>query len=330
MSASDTRTHWYILILTLPSTHSAVRIRVWRTLKQLGCGILRDGVYLLPAHAHKETDLETVAEQVSAEGGIAHLLYTTSRTTAQEQQFIAMFDRQAEFSQLHNDLRHARLTLTAQATGNLHKIGKRWQRAFIDLQKIDFFPGKAQQQAAHALQELQQSIQRILSPGEPETVQQEITRRDPAQFQQRCWATRQNLWIDRLASAWLIRRFIDPQAHFLWLQDIALCPPAAVGFDFDGATFTHTNHFVTFETLLLSFALDGNPSLCRLGLLVHALDTGETELPESAGLLRILEGLRQETAHDDQLLHEAMRIFDALLHSFRLEAGQECAAANER
>lgn len=80
--------------------------------------------------------------------------------------------------------------------------------------------------------------------------------------------------MDRLASAWLIGRFIDPSARFLWLASPDDCPDEALGFDFDGATFTHVEEKVTFETLLASFDLD-SPALLRLGKLVHYLDVGD-------------------------------------------------------
>jgi hypothetical protein len=97
--------------------------------------------------------------------------------------------------------------------------------------------------------------------GEPASEPGKIRRVASADFQGRTWATRKNLWVDRMASAWLIRRFIDRKAKFLWLDNPKKCPKTALGFDFDGATFTHVDGRVTFEVLAASFGLDGDPAL---------------------------------------------------------------------
>lgn len=117
-------------------------------------------------------------------------------------------------------------------------------------------------------------------------------------------AERQRPWVDRLASAWLVRRFIDPQARIHWIASPQECPADALGFDFDGATFSHVGSRVTFEVLLASFGLE-QPALARLGLLVHYLDVGGIEPAESAGVESILAGLREALCDDDQLLAAA-------------------------
>ena len=133
------------------------------------------------------------------------------------------------------------------------------------------------------------------------------------------WATRHRVWVDRVASAWLIRRFIDSDARFLWLPTPQDCPPDAIGFDFDGAAFTHTGHRVTFEVFVASFDLATDPALRRLGVLVHALDVGGVPVPEAAGFEAILTGVRASGADDDQVLAAMMPVLDALYTTF----GQE-------
>src|SRR5437870_2360105 len=121
-------------------------------------------------------------------------------------------------------------------------------------------------------------------------------------YRGKLWATRQRVWVDRVASAWLIRRFIDPEARFVWIQTPQDCPADAIGFDFDGAAFTHTEHRVTFEVLLASFDLATDPALTRLGVLVHSLDVGGVPVPEAAGFEAMLTGVRASCADDDQVL----------------------------
>ena len=106
-------------------------------------------------------------------------------------------------------------------------------------------------------------------------------------YRGRLWATRRHIWVDRVACAWLIQRFIDPSARFLWLETPAECPADALGFDFDGATFTHVADRVSFEVLLASFGLDENRGLVRLGAMVHVLDVGGAAAPPTSSTCTI-------------------------------------------
>ncbi len=119
-----------------------------------------------------------------------------------------------------------------------------------------------------------------------------------------------------MASAWLIRRFIDPDAHFLWLETPSDCPSDALGFDFDGAAFTHIANRVTFEVLLASFGLDLDRGLQRLGMMVHALDVGGAFVPEAHGFESMMAGARQRAIDDDQLLAEISMALDSLYAHF--------------
>ncbi|MGF6484124.1 hypothetical protein QFZ91_006351 [Paraburkholderia sp. JPY419] len=124
------------------------------------------------------------------------------------------------------------------------------------------------------------------------------------------------MWVDRVASAWLIRRFIDRDARFIWLPSPEACPPDALGFDFDGAAITHAGERVRFEVLLASFGLDKNPALVRLGAMVHALDVGGVSVPEAIGFEAIMAGSRERTADDDQLLTAISPVLDAMYTHF--------------
>jgi hypothetical protein len=119
-----------------------------------------------------------------------------------------------------------------------------------------------------------------------------------------------------LGSSWLIRRFIDPHARFLWLQDIRDCAKRAVGFDFDGADFTHTGEKLTFEVLMESFGLESIAGLNRVAALVHYLDVGGIPLPEAAGFEFLLRAARDTFADDDALLREAARLFELIYISY--------------
>jgi hypothetical protein len=159
--------------------------------------------------------------------------------------------------------------------------------------------------------------------GEPSATSGRIRRLASADFQGRTWATRKGLWVDRMASAWLIRRFIDRKANFLWLDKPKKCPKTVLGFDFDGAAFTHVGGRVTFEVLAASFGLDGDPAIARIAKVVHCLDVGGVPVAEAAGIEAVLAGARAAAADDDKLLAEASRVFDSLYKNYQLEKSHD-------
>ncbi|NPT46403.1 hypothetical protein GNZ12_34795 [Paraburkholderia sp. 1N] len=166
----------------------------------------------------------------------------------------------------------------------------------------------------------------VPSPGKPHAAERAIRPLWRDEYQARTGATRQRLWVDRVASAWLIRRFIDPKMRFLWLDSPEACPPDALGFDFDGAAFTQVGVRVTFEVLLVSFGLDDDAALLRLGEMVHALDVGGAPVPEAIGFEAVMAGARQRALDDDQLLDEMGRVLDSIYANFTASTKNSNAA----
>jgi hypothetical protein len=191
------------------------------------------------------------------------------------------------------------------------------ERAAQKLARIDFFPGEAKLQAATALTELKQAHRQMFAGGEPRSSQRGLRHLDGARYRKRVWATRKAPWVDRLASAWLIKRFIDPDAEFAWIARPSELPKKAVGFDFDGAEFTHVKNRVTFEVLLASFDLEQDAALVAIGKAVHFLDVGGIPVPDAQGLATVLKGAREKAGSDDGLLAEAMRTFDLFYSGYR-------------
>lgn len=304
-------TPFLALAISLPSTTTTPRTKAWRALKALGAGTLRDGVYVMPASPAHEAGLSAVANDVLQAGGTAEIWTLLPRDDAQLARLHGLFDRATDYADLVSACRE----LTADANLDLPAIERRLKtllRQAEQVRSIDFFPGEAGAQALRVLDETRQRVEAALSPGEPTTHAGTPPRRHAADFRGRQWATRARPRVDRLASAWLIRRHIDPNATFLWLASPAECPATAVGFDFDGATFTHTAARVTFETLLCSFGLDNDHGLLRLGTVVHFLDVGGIPAAEGAGVAALLDGLRELHANDADLLNAALPLFDAL------------------
>ncbi len=308
---------WLILIVSLPTQNAAGRMRVWRALKALGCGVLRDGVYLLPYRKEFRHMLQVQAEDVIAGGGNAHILTLDSENQEQQKVFEQLFDRSADYAKLIETIQQAApLSIRLDDFAKLQKQIHRLRKDFESIALQDFFPGAAREQAASALEDLEHSVTDRLSPDEPHAVQRRIRRLQIEEYQGRTWATRQRPWIDRLASAWLIQRFIDCEARFIWLIEPGECPAYALGFDFDGAAFTHIGAKVTFEVLLASFGLAKDAALNRIGALVHYLDVGGIPVLEAAGLETLIRGMRQRWSSDDDLLIETNKIFDAYYQAF--------------
>ena len=302
---------WAALIMTLPTQPNAVRVRVWRGLKALGCAALRDGAYLLPDA--QAALFEPLVAEVLAHGGTADVLTMSPRDAAQRQQIEALFDRTEAFTRWRDTATVLLADLTALADTEARRRLRGVGDALQALHRIDYYPGPAAAQADDELAALRGALDARFSKGEP--VAQAAHGIAPlalADYQGRHWATRARPWVDRLACAWLIRRFIDPRSRFTWLADTAKLPRGALGFDFDGARFTHVGARVSFEVLVASFGLEANPALQRLSRLVHYLDVGGLPVAEAAGLEAVLAGQREVFADDDALLAAASAVFDAL------------------
>jgi len=295
-------------------------MRVWRALKTLGAAVLRDGVYLLPNRETLITQLHAQADDVMRSAGSAQILELDARDEAQETEFRKLFDRTAEYQDLIKQILSMREQLDSDDASRLSARFARLQRDFESVITQDFFPGEAAKQTRRAIEELAQTVTRITSPDEPHDAIGQIHRLDAADYAGRTWATRRRPWVDRLASAWLIRRFIDPHARFLWLKSPVDCPKRAFGFDFDGATFTHVGGKVTFEVLMESFGLDADPGLRRVGALIHYLDAGGIPVAEAAGVEICLRGAQTVFEDDDTLLDEAARIFELLYIAYSTQS----------
>jgi hypothetical protein len=302
---------WSLLILTLPTQPNAVRLRIWRALKTLGCAALRDGAYLLPL-ANKSL-FEPLADEAREHGGTAMVLELSPQDAAQRDVLIALFDRSVAYAQWRDTATALQAELAALGQTEARRRLRGVVESLQALQRIDYYAGAAAEQAQSTLGALRQAVDARFSKGEPQPqADHGIARLDLRKFQGKRWATRARPWVDRLACAWLIRRFIDPRSRFVWLADPAKAPRSALGFDFDGARFTHVGARVSFEVLLASFGLDRDSKLQRIARTVHYLDSGGIPVAEAVGLESVLAGLRELHGDDDALAAAAAAVFDAL------------------
>jgi hypothetical protein len=301
------------LVLSLPTRNSTLRMRVWRALKDSGAAVLRDGVYILP-QAETFTPLE---KEIRSHGGFAMTFDATPHSENDLAALRARFDRSSDYGGLVAKISAARAELPTLGPRRGLTAVRRLEQGLEKLSRIDFFPGEAQAQAVAALAVLKERYGELYSRNEPRASAKGLRTLDHARYQKRVWATRKAPWVDRLASAWLIKRFIDREARFAWIARPSECPKKAIGFDYDGADFTHVKNRVTFEVLAAAFGLDRDPALAKIGAAVHFLDVGGIPVPDATGLETMLKGAKEKAPGDDALLAEAMRTFDLLYSGYR-------------
>jgi len=286
-------------------------MRVWRALKASGAATLRDGVYALPEQYSEKFDV--IADDLIAEGGSAYLFPTIA---AENLDMVQVFNRKEEYDSIYQQLTKLRDELNQNTQKELLKHIRKLRKHLDAVIEIDYFPTEAKQQTIRELDAVEQTILRFGETDEPHSRDNPIQILHKQDYQNRVWATRKRPWIDRLASAWLIQNFIDPNATFIWLDTPNDCPATALGFDFDGASFSHIDHWVTFETLLHSFELHQQSALKHIAEIVHFLDVGGVEPPEAIGIEKVIQGLRAKITDDHQLLELSNYVFDGLYANF--------------
>ena len=303
---------WLLLVTNLPGHNPTLRMRIWRALKAAGAALLRDGAYLLPNRERSREVLEEQGAGIKAAGGLVQLLSFDAESPGQNAELAALFDRTEEYSECIGCLEALKKEIgeLSEPEARQRLAGVRRDVAAIVVR--DFFPGEPHKQMEGALEDAEAALNARFAPDEPHAAHRRIRVRDRKDYRGRTWATREHLWIDRVASAWLIRRFIDPKAKFLWLKRVKDCPKTALGFDFDGAEFTHVDAKVTFEVLLASFNLEQDAGLARLGALVHHLDVGGIPIAEGPGFATIMAGARSLQQDDDALLKAMTPVLDSL------------------
>jgi len=314
---------WLALVAALPRDDAAGRMHALRTLEGLGCAVMREGVYLLPDTPANRANFQRLAEHIGRIKGDAWLLPVQVESAAEAKAFRTMFDRSARYSELIKTVEGLKAGFGVSDPTAIAQVLAKQRRELEAITSLDFFVSPLKERAERVLAEMESRVRDLMFPDRPGTADAKPASRSKRQYFRRAWATRKPLFADRLASAWLIRRFIDPEATMLWLDKRQPCPATAVGFGFEGAAFANSKTRVTYEELLASFRLDTQASLTRIGRLVHALDAGNKEMPEAAGVETLLAGARHRAANEDELLRESERTFDLLYEAYYELPGQK-------
>lgn len=308
---TDAAGRWLLLVAQLPTEDPAGRMRVLRTLEALGAGVLREGAYLLPDSPANRQALESLADYVARGAGGAHVLQVSAASPAQQKFFTWLFDRSERYAELVKNVQGLRLGFGQADPSAISRVLHKQRRDFEAITALDFFPSAARDKAHRALEDAEAEVRKLLFSG-----------RAPAALDakesllRRTWVTRKPLWADRLACAWLIRRFVDPEATVAWLEKGEAPPPQAIGFAFEGAHFANSGERVTYEDMLARLDLARNAALARIAGIVHFLEVRGTPVPEALGVQTLLQGAVRRASGEDELLAEAEKTFDLLYEAY--------------
>jgi len=303
---------WLLLILSLPPQPSSIRVKVWRRLQAQGAVALKNSVYLLPFTPENYERFQWLTQEVAKSGGEATLLKVDRIENMRADEVVRLFHnargedyrRLAErYRKLLRDLdRKAKGAPAARRADELARLARELER----LREIDFFDAPGYQEVKRLKETLDM---RLHPPGAAETGHAEIP---TGALKGRPWVTRPRPHVDRIASAWLIKRFIDPEAEFLFSPPEGF-PADAIPFDALGAEFGHQGEDCTFETILKRCGLrDGR--LAQLAEIVHEVDLRDLKFPrdEARGLDLVIRGLLAALKDDHQVLAHGLTLFDGL------------------
>jgi hypothetical protein len=314
---------WLLLVHQLPAKPSNLRVRTWRRLQQLGAVAVKQAVYALPDSPSAREDFEWLKTEIEAAGGQASVFAADAVDTWSNDELADEFRRAREqdYRALSGDIERA---LTAASRKRAPRRSRRAagrivdavRRRLIAIEAIDFFGSAGRDRAATLVSDLQRAL-----TGSQESVAAGAAASERSDsFRARMWVTRPRPGIDRMGSAWLIKRFIDRDARFAFADQ----PPRsddAVPFDMFGVEFSHRGEWCTFETLVHTFGI-ADAAVDRLAAIVHDLDLKDHRFgaPDAATVGAMVEGLQALQADDHALLEQGMTMFAALYLSFERAA----------
>jgi hypothetical protein len=302
------RRRWYLLIHQVPPKPLYLRAKIRQRLWRVGAVALKNSVYVLPRREDCLEDFQWIAEEAVSGGGEAHICEASFPGSRIDGELVERFQsqRDAEYRDLARSLAALRKT-----SGDLPERLARARKRFEEILKIDFFSSRAGKEAEMKLRQ----IERRNAPSQRGRAGPGPARRRLAG---RTWVTRRGVKVDRIASAWLIRRFLDTRAKFRFVDPSDPPHPGELRFDMVGGDFTHEGGRCTFETLIARNGIRDRALAC-LAEIVHDIDIKDSKFgrPETPGLERILAGLLSANPEDKRRLTGGFGLFDSLYESFR-------------
>jgi hypothetical protein len=302
---------WLVTIAQLPTDDPAARMRVLRTLESLGAAVMREGAYILPDSAANRQALDALADYIGKSAGSAQVLQVNSSSNTQQESFQRLFDRSARYEELIKTVESLRLGFGHSDPSAISRVLHKQRREFDAIAALDFFPSEARRRADQSLADADAAVRnlRFAAPSQAALGAGESLLR-------RSWATRKPAWADRLACAWLVRRFVDPEATLVWLEKNDAMPAGAVGFGFEGAHFAPNEARVAYEEMLARLDLQKSAALVKIGSIVHFLERGGEAVPEAAGVHTLLQGAQRRAPRVEEWLVEAEKTFDLLYEAY--------------
>jgi len=300
---------WLLLLHQIPPKPGYFRAKVMRRLNALGALAIKNSAYLLPANEQTLEDFHWLVREIREQGGDAWLFRASALAGHTDESLSAEFRalRAADWDALAHDAR-ALLGAGVESADEHEPERQRLRQRFGELERIDFFRSPARE----AVEVLMSELERSLPPraGRAPAIEDDAL----AELRGRTWVTRAGVKVDRIASAWLVRRFIDPAALFGFVDPQRYTPgPRDVRFDMFEGEFTHVGDRCTFEVLLeRSGAADSG--LRALAEIIHDIDLKDAKFarPEAAGLALVIDGIVLGSADDAKRLEEGARVLDAL------------------
>ena len=300
---------WLILVHRIPSRPLYLRAKMRQRLAGAGAVAVKNSVYLLPHGSEALEDLQWIAQEITAGGGDAHLFAGDFVDGVANDAALAQFReaRNADYETLAADAQAAmKAARSAAAVAELAAAHVRLLRRLEEIRRIDFFDAEGRTAAEEAVAAIEKRLQKD---------RKEETRmlKDKPELRGKTWVTRPGVKIDRMASAWFIRRFVDPKARFRFADPAASKKDGELRFDMVGGDFTHEEDRCTFETLVGRVGLP-DKGVRAIAEIVHDLDLkdGKYGRAEAAGVRIMLDGLMARTANDEERIERALVLFDDL------------------
>ena len=327
MAGREKAPRWLLLIHQIPPTPAYFRAKVGRRLHRLGAVPIKNAVYVLPSNDQTREDFQWVAREIAQEGGDATVCEANLVDGLKDEQVEAIFQaaRQQDYEALAGDLRElARgagggkrrdATRVAELEAELAKRKKR----LAEVLAIDFFGAPGREAAESGIATLEVRLRARTDAGDASNAAARTTKPKLGDYRGRTWVTRKNVHIDRIACAWLVKRFIDAKARFKLVPGQGyVAKPAEVTFDMFEADFTHVGDRCSFETLIHEFGLR-EPGLGALAEIIHDIDVkdGKYARAEAPGIAAMIAGIAVAHAEDEDRIELGGRMFDSLLELYR-------------
>ena len=321
LMTSQTNAPWLLLMHQVRPKPPYLRVKVWRRLKAVGSVPIKNSVYVLPNIDDAREQFEWMIREIEKDGGEAALCEAQFIDGLRDQEVVASFHRarDADYAEIAEAARRLERELSRKRPPSekrrpqLQSEVARLRRQLTEVIAIDFHGASGREAAEGLVSGLDSHLR-----GAPEGHAESPGRVDLGSLRGKVWVTRKGLHVDRIASGWLIRRFIDGTAHFRFVASKAYeGEPNEIRFDMFEAEFTHEGDRCTFEVLLGRFGLD-DPALACIGEIVHDIDLRDAKFdrPETLGIDHLIAGLAMTTTDDETRLDQGSAIFEALYHYF--------------